>query len=68
MAAADRRIERLISLADQHGSDTDEPDHTVGDLQDMLRAAYAIMSPDQRDLFCSSNAVLSLLDVSDETL
>jgi len=36
-------VEKLIVAADNHGED-DDPDHTVGDLQGLLRRAWEIMS------------------------
>lgn len=40
-------IETYISAAKQHGEDSD-PDHEVGDLQDMLRSAWELLSEEQR--------------------
>ena len=36
-------LEKLLNAADSHGQD-DDTDHTVGDLQDLLRRAWTIMS------------------------
>lgn len=44
---AQRDIEDFIKAAEKHGEDS-HPDHEVGDLQDLLRAAWEIMSPEQR--------------------
>jgi hypothetical protein len=55
------RIETFIGAARQHGED-DEPDHEVGDLQQMLRAAWNIMTPGQRQEFASSPVVLAVLE------
>lgn len=41
-------LEKLFGAADNHGEDSGEPDHTVGDLQDMVRRAWAIMSVGQK--------------------
>jgi len=41
-------LQRLFDAADAHGADTGEYDHTIGDLQDLLRSAWAVMSNDQR--------------------
>ncbi|MCE6959591.1 hypothetical protein LAZ40_11040 [Cereibacter sphaeroides] len=48
-------IETFIQAAKDHGSDS-EPDHEVGDLQDMLRAAWEIMTPEQRVTLVRSDA------------
>ena len=40
-------VEEIIAAAERHGEQS-EPDHEVGDLQDALRAAWALLSPDQR--------------------
>lgn len=41
-------LEYMFAAADTHGQDTGEPDHTVGDLQDLFRLAWGIMSIGQR--------------------
>jgi len=41
-------IEKIFAAADQHGEDSGEPDHAVGDLQGMLRLAWDIMTVSQR--------------------
>lgn len=53
-------IETYIKAAQQHGED-DEPDHEVGDLQDILRVAWEIMTPDQRERFAKDDAALAVL-------
>lgn len=40
-------IELYIEAAEQHGQDS-APDHEVGDLQDLARKMWEIMSPGQR--------------------
>lgn len=40
-------LEDLIDAAKQHGEDS-EPDHEVGDLQDLLRAMWELLTPEQR--------------------
>lgn len=52
-------IEDLIHAARQHGLE-DDPDHEVGDLQDILRAAWEIMTPDQRTALMQSGLALNL--------
>jgi len=54
-------VEFYIDAAQKHGEDS-EPDHEVGDLQDFLRRAWALMSPDQRVEFALSPSVHSTLD------
>jgi hypothetical protein len=44
----DNSIEALIQSAKQHGLDS-EPDHEVGDLQQLVRLAWGIMTDLQRD-------------------
>lgn len=44
----DTILNKLFDAADNHGEDTGEPDHTVGDLQDLLRKAVALMTPSQQ--------------------
>lgn len=39
--------ERVITAAKQHGDDS-EPEHEVGDLQDVVRAMWHLMAPHQR--------------------
>jgi hypothetical protein len=41
-------LEALIDAADQHAEDSGEPDMAIGDLQDLLREAFRLMSPAQR--------------------
>lgn len=43
-------IEAYLDAAKTHGEDS-EPDHEVGDLQQYLRAAWAIMTPEQQAQF-----------------
>jgi hypothetical protein len=54
-------LEKLISAADNHGEDSGEPDHTVGDLQDMLREAWRLLPSAQRQEFLESDAVENLV-------
>jgi hypothetical protein len=50
-----------LSAAQSHGEDSD-PDHEVGDLQDFLRAAFKIMTPEQRKQFAMDEAVHQTLE------
>ena len=36
-------LEKLLLAADNHGEDSGETDHTVGDMQDLQRRTWAIM-------------------------
>lgn len=54
-------IEKLIDAAEQHGED-DHPDHTVGDLVDLLRTAWSTMSVEQKRLMLKSDAVQDVVD------
>lgn len=40
-------VEQLIDAAQAHGEES-EPDHEVGDLQDLVRSCWEIMTPAQR--------------------
>jgi hypothetical protein len=59
-------LEKLFKLADQHGADSGESDHTVGDLQDMLRDAMKLMTAAQKEKFYKSDSVKALLEISGE--
>lgn len=50
-----------FEAAARHGKNSD-PDHEVGDLQDMLRVAYSIMGTASQDLFLHSQAVEGLIE------
>lgn len=58
----DAAIERLLVAADNHGEDSGEPDHTVGDLQGLLRRAWDIMSVSQRLQLLQSDEVENLVE------
>jgi len=42
-----KRIEQIIAAARAHGEDS-EPDHEVGDLQEVLRACWSTMTQKAR--------------------
>ena len=44
---ADPRLEALLAAAEQHGLES-EPDHEVGDLQDLLRACWSRLGEHDR--------------------
>lgn len=58
--ALDPRIERVLLAAEQHGANS-EPDHEVGDLQDVLRSAWSLMSREQRDGLMAAAETLDVL-------
>lgn len=54
-------IEHLIRAAQQHGEDS-EPDHEVGDLQDLLRSVWQLLTPGQRAAALRSQQVSDVLE------
>jgi len=42
-----RKLQDILDAAERHGRESD-PDHEVGDLQDMLRDAWKMLSKTQR--------------------
>lgn len=52
-------LDKLLTAADNHGED-DDPDHTVGDLQDLLRRAWDILSVSQKRQLLNSAEVEDL--------
>lgn len=55
-------LEKLITAADNHGEDSGDPDHTVGDLQDLLRSAWEIMTVSQKLQLLRGEAVESVVE------
>ena len=51
----------LLECAVAHGENS-EPDHEVGDLQDLLVACWSVMSPAQRGLALSEPRVQAVMD------
>lgn len=49
MGKADEVYALIRDAATQHGLDSDDPDHEVGDLQAALRQAIDLMTPAQRE-------------------
>jgi hypothetical protein len=58
-------LEELIRLADEHGDGTGEPDHTVGDLQDLLRTAFDLLPPVRQRAFFETDAVKALKELTE---
>lgn len=54
-------LEALLKIAKAHGEDS-EPDHEVGDLQDLLRPMWALLTPEQRGAYLASEAVRDMLE------
>jgi len=52
----------LIEAATLHGENS-EPDHEVGDLQELFLACWLVMSPEQRALALSDPAVEIVLSL-----
>lgn len=55
-------LERLLQAADNHAEDSGEPDHAIGDLQDLLRAAWALMTLEQRRALVASDAADAVIE------
>lgn len=54
-------VEDLIGFARKHGEDS-EPEHEVGDLQDLLRAAWALLTPEQRRAMLTDASVSNVVE------
>lgn len=54
-------LAQLFQAADHHGED-DDPDHTVGDLQALLRRAWLTMDVAQKHQLLNSPEVQDLID------
>lgn len=61
-ATMDNFPQELFDAADHHADDTGEPDHAVGDLQDMLSACWGIMTPSQRAFVLQSQKVEGVIE------
>lgn len=59
-------LEILFKAADDHGEDTGEPDHSIGDLQDLFREAWSILTTDQKTQLLLSESVQDLLDLEEQ--
>ena len=56
-------LNKLFSLADEHGNINGDPDYTIGDLQCLIRLAVAIFTPEQKKAFFESDDIKSLVEV-----
>jgi len=54
-------VSQALEAAKRHGECSD-PDHEVGDLQDMVLVAYKLMTKEQREKFLNSNCVKGLIE------
>lgn len=61
----DPRIQRVLNAARQHG-ENDEPGHEVGDLQDVLRAAWSLMTLEQRNQLMAAAETVDVLRAGDD--
>lgn len=61
MGFRSRMLECLMEVAKSHGEDS-EPDHEVGDLQDLLRPMWESMTPAQQRSYLASDAVATMLE------
>lgn len=59
-------LEKLFKAADNHGEDSGEPDHTVGDLQGLLRRSWALMSFTQKLQLLASPEVKDLVEAGSQ--
>jgi hypothetical protein len=55
-------IERLLQAAYDHGTE-EGSDMEAGDLQEMLRAAWAIFTPDQQEAFFRRPEITALMEI-----
>lgn len=55
-----KMLECLLNVAKNHGDDS-EPDHEVGDLQDLLRPMWAGLTPQQQRAYLASEAVATMI-------
>jgi hypothetical protein len=53
--------ETFVTIAQRHGEDS-EPDHEVGDLQTFFRAAYDLLTPEQRQSFLALDDVRNTIE------
>lgn len=51
-----------VQAADRHGSDADTPEHTIGDLETLFRAAHGLLTSEQRKAFDAAPEVVAVLE------
>ena len=59
----DRGIDAFIGYATAHG-ETSDTRQVIGDLVDMLRTAWRLMTPAQRTAFCGDADVLGIAEAA----
>lgn len=58
-------IEALFAAADAHAAAAGDPDYAVGDLQQILRATWRIMTPRQRAAVFKAPELTNLAELSE---
>ena len=58
---SDDKLQMLLAAATNHGN-ISEPDHEVGDLQDLLTEAWSIMNEPQREQLLKTRAARDVLE------
>lgn len=53
---------QLVNAATEHGDNTGEGDHEIGDLHILFEAAFGLLSPAQRRRFFRLPDIVELLD------
>ena len=43
-------LDQLLQTARNHGHESDDPGHETGDLQDLLRTCFEVMTEEQRQV------------------
>lgn len=54
-------LDEILTAAQRHG-EAGEPDHEVGDLQSVLRAAWDLMTLEQRQRLCEHASVKAVFE------
>ena len=55
-------VQDAFKAAEHHALAASEPEHQIGDLEDMVRVAYSLMTKEQRQKFLNSEAVRGLVE------
>lgn len=55
-------IEKILDATDNHGEDSGDFNHTVGDLRDLMREAWGLMTLDQRRKMVKSTRVADVVE------
>lgn len=62
MENQDLILTRLLNAADAHGEDSGEPDHSVGDLRELVTSMWRLLTPSQRLELLNSSTVDDLAE------